>query len=182
MHIFWLKVPLSVRQSLSRIEARKRNSISEAVDLLKCYLPFLLSNSSTANFSQYSCEDYLCPHNKKVFSVENWRHSYFWYDLRLYIWAWLGSNQRPIGYEPTALTTELHTHLWLVAFSIIINYIKKSSQSFLFFLLTKLLYHNYIYAEVVELVDTYVSGAYVERHGGSSPLLSIFWKWKLYIL
>ena len=115
LHKFWLKVPLSVRQStsrnkksrmrcvylsscsLSRIEARKRNSISEAVDLLKCYLPFLLSNSSTANFSQYSCEDYLCPHNKKVFSVENWRHSYFWYDLRLYIWAWLGSNQRPYG-------------------------------------------------------------------------------------
>ena len=116
LHKFWLKVPLSVRQStsrnkksrmrcvylsscsLSRIEARKRNSISEAVDLLKCYLPFLLSNSSTANFSQYSCEDYLCPHNKKVFSVENWRHSYFWYDLRLYIWAWLGSNQRPSNF------------------------------------------------------------------------------------
>ena len=28
-----------------------------------------------------------------------------------FIWAWLGSNQRPIGYEPTALTTELHTHV-----------------------------------------------------------------------
>ena len=27
---------------------------------------------------------------------------------------------------------------------------------------------------MVELVDTYVSGAYVGRHGGSSPLLSIF--------
>ena len=26
---------------------------------------------------------------------------------KLIIWAWLGSNQRPIGYEPTALTTEL---------------------------------------------------------------------------
>ena len=32
------------------------------------------------------------------------------------------------------------------------------------------------HAEVVKLVDTYVSGAYVERHGGSSPLLSIFSK------
>ena len=32
------------------------------------------------------------------------------------------------------------------------------------------------YAEVVKLVDTYVSGAYVARHGGSSPLLSIFLK------
>ena len=61
---------------------------------------------------------------------------------RILIWAWLGSNQRPIGYEPTALTTELHTHLWLVAFSIIINYTKKSSQSFLFFLHVKLLYHT----------------------------------------
>ena len=29
---------------------------------------------------------------------------------------------------------------------------------------------------MVELVDTYVSGAYVERHEGSSPFLSIFWK------
>ena len=29
-----------------------------------------------------------------------------------------------------------------------------------------------MYAEVVELVDTYVSGAYVAIHGGSSPLLS----------
>ena len=32
---------------------------------------------------------------------------------KFFIWAWLGSNQRPIGYEPTALTTELHTHLQL---------------------------------------------------------------------
>lgn len=23
-------------------------------------------------------------------------------------WGWLGSNQRPTGYEPAALTTELH--------------------------------------------------------------------------
>ena len=30
------------------------------------------------------------------------------------------------------------------------------------------------YAEVVELVDTYVSGAYVAIHGGSSPLLSSY--------
>ena len=29
-----------------------------------------------------------------------------------------------------------------------------------------------MYAEVVKLVDTYVSGAYVAIHGGSSPLLS----------
>ncbi len=31
---------------------------------------------------------------------ENWSFIYKW-------WAWLGLNQRPIGYEPTALTTEL---------------------------------------------------------------------------
>ncbi len=35
---------------------------------------------------------------------------------------------------------------------------------------------THYFAEVVKLVDTYVSGAYVERHEGSSPFLSIFWK------
>ncbi len=29
-------------------------------------------------------------------------------DSILLWWGWLGLNQRPIGYEPTALTAELH--------------------------------------------------------------------------
>ena len=37
-------------------------------------------------------------------------------------WAWLGSNQRPIGYEPTALTTELHTQKQFLYNEIKINF------------------------------------------------------------
>ncbi len=32
------------------------------------------------------------------------------YEQKIFWWGWLGSNQRPIGYEPTALTPELHPH------------------------------------------------------------------------
>ena len=45
------------------------------------------------------------------------------YVYMLYVWwGWLDLNQRPIGYEPTALTTELHPHMltnpWLTEMSI----------------------------------------------------------------
>lgn len=30
----------------------------------------------------------------------------------LFWWGWLGLNQRPTGYEPAALTAELHPHTW----------------------------------------------------------------------
>ncbi len=43
----------------------------------------------------------------RLYEIESFCQNFF---IKIFVylwWAWLGLNQRPIGYEPTALTTEL---------------------------------------------------------------------------